>query len=235
MIDAVLLDLDETLLDLDTDDFLKRYFKKLGEHLAPFVDRETFADNLWASTGAMVYSTDPDLTNREAFIRHFSTWVQHPQEVVWPCIDEFYDKVFPALQGNAGPFPGVPEVIEKLRKEGKTLVLATNPIFPLSAIAHRIAWAGLSIDDFSLVTSYEKMHFCKPNPRYFLEISEMINIAPEKCLMAGNDPELDIKGAAEANMKTYLVDNSLPAVEAEKGRGPVSGILDYLDYLKEQK
>ena len=52
--------------------------------------------------------------------------------------------------------------------------------------------------------------------------------------MAGNDPELDIKGAAEANMKPYLVDNSLP-LEAEKGRGPVSGILDYLDYLKEQK
>ena len=36
--------------------------------------------------------------------------------------------------------------IELLKDKGYNLVVATNPLFPLKAILHRIQWAGLSAD-----------------------------------------------------------------------------------------
>ncbi|NLN06326.1 MAG: HAD family hydrolase [Firmicutes bacterium] len=235
MIEAILLDLDGTLLNVDMDSFLERYLKKLAQHLAAFTDPASFSKNLWASTGAMVRNTDPQKTNKDAFIEHFCTWMDHSQEQVWPCIDEFYENVFPTLQEDIGPFPGVPYVMEKLRQSGCRLVLATNPIFPLSAILHRMKWAGLNPEDFALITSYEKMHYCKPNPMYYLEIARMINVAPEKCLMVGNEYLFDIEPAEKAGMHTFLVDETLGALDNENKRGRLLDLLTFLSSLTAQK
>ncbi|NLM52296.1 MAG: HAD family hydrolase [Firmicutes bacterium] len=231
MIKAILFDLDGTLLDIDMDKFIKNYFQRLCDHLQGFVDPQTFAQNLWASTGAMVENNNPKLTNQEAFLQHFYTWMEHPHEQVWPLIDQFYEQIFPTLQEDSSPFPEILELFAYLNKLDLKLVLATNPIFPRSAILHRLKWSQLHPDDFALITTYENMHYTKPNPKYYLEIAAMINVLPQNCLMVGNDYELDIKPAAKIGMKTFYVDANCTNPDFTKACGNVSHILPYIRML----
>ena len=100
-------------------------------------------------------------------------------------------------------------MVNTARRKGLRLVLATNPVFPLRAVEHRLDWAGLNSAAFDLITTVDNMHFCKPQPEYYLEIAAMIGIPPEQCLMAGNDVEEDITAAAAAGMETFLADRFL--------------------------
>ena len=71
-------------------------------------------------------------------------------------------------------------------------MLATNPFFPAIATESRIRWAGLAPEDFELYTTYEYCSYCKPNPKYYLEILEKIGVTPEECMMVGNDVTEDM-------------------------------------------
>ena len=216
MIEAILFDLDGTLLDVDMDDFLDRYMLKLAACFS--ADEKSFTKNLWTSTSAMINNKDPQITNEEAFMEHFLTWINHPRNEVMQRIHDFYEKVFSTLQATAGPFPHTEAAVAAARKLQCPLVLATNPIFPMVAIRHRMKWAGLQEKDFALITAYENMHFAKPNPDYYLEIAQILGVNPARCLMVGNDPVFDIRAAAEAGLITYFVDESLPGLNKNRGR-----------------
>ncbi|MCR3921486.1 MAG: HAD family hydrolase [Firmicutes bacterium] len=229
MIEAILFDLDGTLLDVDMDDFLDRYIPKLSAHLADFAEPKSFAKNLWAATSAMVKNTESTVTNEEAFIEHFLTWIDHAPADVLPHIHEFYEEIFPTLQGRARPFPHVQTAIDAAKRFECPIVLATNPIFPLAAIVHRLAWAGLTKEEFTLITSYENMHFCKPNPAYYLEIAEMLKVEPHNCVMIGNDVDFDIRPAAATNMKTFLIADTQKDMDTDNASGPLEDLSIFLD------
>ena len=53
------------------------------------------------------------------------------------------------------------------------------------------------------------MHYCKPNPKYYTEILEMLGKKPEECLMVGNNTDEDCAAAQAAGMKTILVTDCL--------------------------
>ncbi|PLV60085.1 HAD family hydrolase [Thermotoga sp. KOL6] len=100
---------------------------------------------------------------------------------------EFYSgEFFDTLKGTLKPIGKVLELLKERKKEGK-IVLATNPVFPKLAIIKRLNWIGLSESDFDLITDMENFHFCKPDPRYYLEICEKLNASPEDCIMYGDD------------------------------------------------
>jgi FMN phosphatase YigB (HAD superfamily) len=71
--------------------------------------------------------------------------------------------------------------------------------------ATRLSWLGLSPEDFDLVTCYTSDKFCKPNPAYFHDVCQRMDIDPAKCLMIGNDDREDMHCAAAAGMDAYLV------------------------------
>jgi HAD superfamily hydrolase (TIGR01549 family) len=230
LIEAILFDLDGTLLDVDMDDFLDRYLLKLSTHLN-YADPERFAKNIWASTGAMVKNTDPALTNEDAFLQHFFKWIEQPQNEVMQLITDFYQHVFPSLQADAGPFPHTQTAVNAARKLQCPLVLATNPIFPLAAIKHRLTWAGLAAEDFALITAYENMHFTKPNPQYYREIASKLNVNPHNCIMVGNDIMFDIQPAKEAGFKTYFVDETAGGFNQAESSGRLQDLVIYLDSI----
>ena len=97
------------------------------------------------------------------------------------------------------------DMIFAARANNRKVVLATNPVFPMAAQLERISWIGLEKSDFDLITSYENSNFCKPNPKYYLDICDKIGVAPENCLMIGNDESDDMKGASMAGMECFLV------------------------------
>ena len=74
MIDAVLFDLDGTLLDIDIEGFLRRYFAVLGPAMAPLLgdaaDPRVALAAVISGTEAM-QSDHPGRTNMDVFVERF--------------------------------------------------------------------------------------------------------------------------------------------------------------------
>ncbi len=205
---ALLFDLDGTLLGLDIEKFVPAYIEALSEKFTGYIEKNDFARFLFEATNIMVRNRDPLKNNETVFYEEFCRLTEQPFDRIKPVVDSFYRDVFPKLSYWGEELPYARAVVEKAKHKHLTLVLATNPIFPAAAILQRLSWSGLSKRDFSLVTTMENMHFCKPNPEYYQEISQQINCSPENCLMVGNDTLEDLS-ASETGMDTFLVEDCL--------------------------
>ncbi|MFC4769290.1 HAD family hydrolase [Effusibacillus consociatus] len=208
MLNTLLFDLDGTLLPMDNDEFTRGYFKHLVPHVVHLLDQEKFIAQLWASTEEMVRNDDASKTNEEVFKEDFLSKISIREEDIWPVLLDFYQKEFGALSHLASPTPLSRQVVQTAIEKGYSVVLATNPLFPRSAIEARMKWAGVDDLPFDLVTTLEEMHFCKPNPNYYREILQKIGKMPEECMMIGNDGYEDMV-AGKLGMQTYLVTDCL--------------------------
>ena len=204
---AILFDLDGTLLDLDLDEFLPRYFAALETAAAPLAAHAPadagIMSALHAATRRMM-EDHSELTNRTVFFTEFAGRTGVDLAEHWPVFESFYRDVFPTLADTARPAPGGREAVEAARSLGLKVAIATNPIFPRVAVDHRIAWAGLGDMRFDLVTTYEDMTACKPHPAYYRQIAAALGVHPRDCLMVGDDHVLDL-AAADVGMRTYYV------------------------------
>lgn len=205
---ALLFDLDGTLLPFHHERFMKGYFQKLVPAVAEVVDPERIVGQIWQATEAMIGNEDPALTNEEAFRRAFFTATGYPEAPVWERFTWFYETVFPELAALTEPTPVAREICQTALDKGYLVVLATNPIFPDAAVRHRMRWAGIDDIPFALVTTMEHMHYCKPNPKYYVEILERLDLAPDECIMIGNDVQED-GVAGQLGMETFLVTDCL--------------------------
>jgi FMN phosphatase YigB (HAD superfamily) len=205
---TLLFDLDGTLLPMDMDVFMKAYFQAVARKLAHLLQPEKLISDIWHGTTAMVENCDRSRTNSDVFWSDFLTRIDFPAEAMEPMFDEFYEREFPSLRQATGPNPLARPLIENLIRKGFQVAIATNPIFPERAIRERLRW--LEIDDlpYALVTAYESMHFCKPNPEYYSEVLELLGAAPGDCLMIGNDVGEDLV-AGSLGIKTFLVEDWL--------------------------
>ena len=224
---AVLFDLDGTLLDVDIDVFMSRYFAALTEHSRPVYEGDGLVDALLGATRAM-WEEHPDRTNRDVFHEAFLDLSGIDLDEHWELFEDFYENRFEALGDGMGPKPGARRAVETSLALGLKTVVATNPMFPRTAIEKRLGWAGVRDIDYDLVTTYENMHACTPHAAYFLEIAEMLAVSPEECLMVGDDPGLDLPASA-VGMTTYYVGDA-PDVEADM-RGDLEGLSELLPTL----
>jgi FMN phosphatase YigB (HAD superfamily) len=227
---ALLLDLDGTLIDLDIELFVPAYIRLLAPVFSKFCEPEAFAVHLICSTRAMVEKSEPGLTNEAVFFTDFCRRLGQPYEKVFPLFEQFYELEFPLLRSWSRPRSHAQELVQTARRRGLKLVLATNPLFPLAAVANRLEWGGLSPDTFDLVTTVENSHFCKPRPEYYLEIAEKIGCSPSECLMAGNDVQEDLC-AAEVGMDTFLVEGMILDREGGERQYTYRGSLEDLAKL----
>lgn len=209
MLTGVLFDLDGTLLDIDIDGFLGDYFGALGPVVAGVlgdgVDPAVGLRAVIESTSAMVES-HPGRTNQSVFNERFEglTGVNLDLEEYALPFERFYAEVFPTLRKTIGPRDGGREAVQTALDLGLRVAIATNPIFPLSAIRERMRWADVDDLEVQAVTSYESMHATKPLLAYFSETAELIGAATHGCLMVGDDRVLDM-GAADIGMRTFYV------------------------------
>ncbi len=206
MIKYVFFDLDGTLLPMDQDEFVRVYFTELCKRFCPVlgIDDKTLVKSVWKATGAMI-KNDGSEPNVKAFWKTFAKLcgkgvLNHVKD-----FDNFYMNEFNECKAFCKFNPNIPEIIRVLKNKGYTLVAATNPLFPPVAIYNRLSWAGVSKDDFALVTTYENSSTCKPNPAYFTEIIGKLGAEPEECMMVGNDVDEDIIASSEAGMSGYLL------------------------------
>ncbi|MFC0560288.1 HAD family hydrolase [Halalkalibacter alkalisediminis] len=202
---ALLFDLDGTLLPMDTDQFIKHYIAELAKRMESLMDPNEFVKALLTGTAAMIKNRESTKTNEQVFEETFLPLTSLQKEEIWPVLDDFYESIFPTFSHLTKPTKLAKQVVEEAIKQGYKVAVATNPLFPKSAIYHRLTWAEIDELPFELVTVYENMAFTKPHQEYYQEISNRLSVTPEECMMIGNDKQEDMV-ASSIGMKTFLVE-----------------------------
>jgi FMN phosphatase YigB (HAD superfamily) len=208
MIRAVLFDLDGTLLQVDTREFVEAYIRLLAKWFATRVEPARFVRQLTGATRAMMDNRDPSRMNREVFAQAFYEPLGLTEASAAAHLAQFYAREYPTLQALTRSDPTARRAVVAALTRDLQTVLATNPIFPETAIRQRMAWAGVADLPFARVTHYENSHFCKPHLEYFLEVCTAIDRRPAECLMVGNDTDEDVV-VRSVGMRSYLVTDHL--------------------------
>ena len=204
---AILFDLDGTLLDIDINAFLTKYFSALTEAVGSIVEDPASVsgamDGIMHATDQMM-KPHPGVTNQRVFVDALRAATGIDIEQHWEVFDRFYEETFPGLGAELGPAPGAHDAWSAALRCGLKVAVATNPIFPAVAIEHRLRWAGIDRGTASIVTTYEVMTASKPHAEYYRQTAEMLGVDPSDCLMVGDDGYLDMP-AADIGMETFYV------------------------------
>lgn len=219
MIKTVLFDLDDTLLGNDMDVFLPQYFALLDKYAARCLGVANFIPSVLKASELMTRNTDPALTNNEVFWQEIDKLVTLDRMESDRLFDDFYRGEFNQLQSITETVPGAVDIVHTCFRKGYKVVIATNPMFPRTAVEARLKWAGIPESDFpyELVTTIENMHATKPHQEYYREILAGVDCAPSEALMVGDDWQRDIEPAAAVGLHTFWI--QLP------GKTPVDAAL----------
>jgi FMN phosphatase YigB (HAD superfamily) len=206
---VLMIDLDGTLLDIEVAFFLGPMVQAMHGCFEELVSRDTFTEGLFRGIEEIMAKPRPEgETNQDGFTSTFSALTGVSPEEVVRRFDRFYSDVFPTLNGHARPRDGAGWFVRKASERGYRLVLATNPIFPTTAVIERLGWAGVDPGMFDFIPGLETMGSCKPQVEYFFDLADRAGVSPTTCLMIGNDVQQDLP-ASETGMDTFLVEGHL--------------------------
>lgn len=205
---TILFDLDGTLLPMDQDAFVHTYFRELAAQMVPLgFEKQLFIKAMWAGIQAMM-KNDGFRLNEKAFWDTFSAACGKDITAHMDTFEQFYRNDFEKARVHCNCNPAVPQLIHELKAAGHRVVLATSPVYPQIATNARIRWAGLEPSDFELVTTYENCGFCKPNPAYYSDLAQRLQVKAADCVMVGNDVEDDLPSAT-VGMQVFLLTDHL--------------------------
>lgn len=220
---TLLVDLDDTLLGNEMSTFLPAYLHALGEHLSSYAEPERLISTLLSATQQMIENPQPDRSLKESFDAIFYGSLGISINEMQEALDVFYAEIFPRLQSYTVFRPQAVDFVEQALDLGYEIVIATNPLFPRTAILQRLAWAGLSLEKYplSLVTSVEDFHFAKPNPAFFAEILAHLGWPDRPTVMVGDDLYNDITPARQLGIPAFWI--TLDGSQSSNGPfGPTS-------------
>ncbi len=194
------------MLPLDIENFIDKYFKLLTKEFSDLCRPDELINILMSSINDVI-NNDGNKTNKEVFkLSFFNKITVKDEQQLMARFDEFYCEKFPLLRSQFKFDYDAADLIASLKKRKYKLVLATNPIFPRKAILERIKWTNVNPEVFAFISSYENMHYSKPNINYYKEIMSLINENPVNCIMVGNDVQEDMI-AGKLGIKTFLVED----------------------------
>lgn len=225
MIQAVLFDMDATLLDINLTAFIAAYAADVSKIMARISGRPalSFGPALARCYLAMgdVSRTD-GLTNAQVFCREFErlTGIPLQDPAVADALHTYEREVLPrrsAGLANAHPMEGGIAAIERAREMGLVVALATNPSFDEQCIRVRMGWAGIADIPFARVSHMGNSTRLKPKARYYEEFVATLGLAPSECLMVGNDARRDFPRPG-IGMRTAYVGHAHPKDAVWSGR-----------------
>jgi FMN phosphatase YigB (HAD superfamily) len=227
-IQAILFDLDGTLLSNNMDDFLPHYFELLGRRMAHIMRPKPFLAHLMRATRVMI-ANDGHATNEQVFAKAFFPVNGHLRQEVEPLFRDFYANDFPSLRRYTQRKPEARHIVQLAFDLGLKVVIATNPVFPAVAVHQRLAWAGVDDLPYDLVTTYENSWAAKPNLLYFEQVLERIRQPASATLVVG-DEDMDMV-AAHLGCRTFLVPGPRSDLAASTPQPTYQGTLTDLETL----
>ncbi len=209
--EALLFDLDGTLIYFDPDLFVKTY---LGTAAKFFIDLipnpENFYQELLRSTDVMENSDNKETTTLEEFLLDFCPKFEVECDKITERFLQFYQTDYSAIKPLISQMDGAKNLLSKIKQHlpQTKVILATNPVFPFIAVQKRMKWGNISEEFFELITHAQNSFYCKNNKNYWLNIAKEMNINPNNSLMIGNDGYRDLV-AKKHGYQTFLVETAL--------------------------
>jgi FMN phosphatase YigB (HAD superfamily) len=207
VVKAILFDLDDTLLGNSMETFVPAYLQAIARHMGDLIPAERLIAELMRATQTMDANDGSGPTNEDAFAAAFYPAVGYAQDELKPIFEQFYRDEFPKLQPLTQTRSEARLLVEWAFDHALHVVIATNPMFPRTAVEQRLAWAGVPVSefDYALVTVYEDMHATKSHPAYYREILARVGHQPDESLMVGDDWAGDIVQATRVGIPTYWI------------------------------
>jgi FMN phosphatase YigB (HAD superfamily) len=232
-ITTVLFDLDGTLIGMDQDEFIRLYFIAILDKLSKLgYDKKEMYEAIEGSIQA-TKRNDGTMTNEQRFWQTFDSITGGIPASVKDALDDFYKNEFiSVLEGSCRKYPRACEIIQCAKDKGLRVILATNPLFPAVATYRRIRLGGMEPSDFDYVTAYENSSYAKPNPDYFRELLEKLNISSKECVMIGNDTKDDFAAHALGIPVFILTDGLINQGGVDLAEYPHGGFDDLISYIK---
>lgn len=187
--------------------FIPAYFHSLTEFMADHVEPDRLIQQLLVATRAMDEDGDPQTTNEQSSASVFFPGLGRERSELEPVFERFYSEAFPGLRPLTSPVEGADEAVRWALAGRRQVAVATNPLFPRTAIVQRLEWAGLRLEElpFDLVTSYEEMHFTKVRPAYYAEVADRLDRWPRECVMVGDNWAWDVAHSVAAGMAAWWI------------------------------
>ena len=130
--------------------------------------------------------------------------------------------------GFLEPYPNVDYVLLKLKSKGIKLGIITDA--PKLKAWIRLASMKLS-NYFDIVVAFEDTKQLKPSKLPFKAALKKLRLKPSECLMVGDWPERDIKGAKQIGMKTCFARYGNPKIKKSYADYEIDNIKMLLDIV----
>lgn len=217
MIKAVLFDMDDTLLDINLTAFMTRYVADVSHILSAISGRPALSFGLPFARSYLALASErrkDSLTNLAFFFREFErlSGVPVSEPAIVDAVTYYERELLPRLSGGlvaARPMEGGLAAIERVDDLGLTCALATNPSFSEACIRVRMGWARIDDAPFARVSHMGNSTRLKPSAGYYEEFVSALGLAPEECLMVGNDARRDFSHP-DVGLRTIYVGHARP-------------------------
>lgn len=236
---TLLLDLDDTLLTNPLETFMPAYIHLLSAALSEFIDPGKMVPQLLRATDLMIEKNVPCGTLEQVFDANFYAPLGVHKSDLAAVISQYYSTAYQQLRNGTSIRPQAKILMDHAFSRGWTVVIATNPLFPRQAILSRLEWAGIPLSEYpyALVTTFETMHFAKPNPAYYAEILSQLGWVEQPVCMVGNSLNEDLLPAARIGIPGYWINGEnekLSTMLPESSRtGKLEEIIPCLDEIAE--
>ena len=126
------------------------------------------------------------------------------------------------------PFPGTKRTLIRLKEKGMKLAIVSDA----PKIKAWLRLTAMKIDDFfDVVVAKEDTGRLKPSRLPFRAALKKLNLKPEECLMVGDMPDKDIRGARALGIKTCYAEygstyNKKKTVRSDFTIGDISQLAD---------
>ena len=229
---VILFDLDDTLLQMNQDLFLKKYFGLIYSYSAKLGYNPDEFMPLFNKAALSIIKNDGSRTNEQLFWDYLRPKYPNVEEMKLQ-FDNLYETEFKSIEEivNKSDIPN--SIIKELKKKGYKIILATNPLFPKVCTYERIRWAGLDVNDFDHVTTYEDYHYTKPSHKYYEEIFTKLNLDMNGSIMVGNDVSDDFSDIPEGISKILITDYLINTKNLPIDM-PSYTLKGFLEYVKEE-
>ena len=233
MIKAILFDLDGTLLSMNVKQYVTLYTESLSAKFAtkgfdPKLIAKVVMDSI-----KITLTNDGSKTNEEVFWSVFEKETKIKKDSIIHLVKEYYDHEFNITKKACNKFNESKLIIDYLKTKDYKLILATNPLFPKEATYKRVEWAGLHYTDFDYITTYENSSFTKPNPLYFKEILDKLNLKINEVIMIGNNL-IEDGAITKLNGKFAIITNEMENKDTTIENYIFKGNLnEFYSYIKE--
>lgn len=216
MLQAIIFDMDDTLLDwskreMSWEDFNRKHlrgiFDYVNAHLLPLEDFEALLNEVQTRSIAAWKHARTDLVAprfvtvlRDALCALGVDEARLDDATIDACLHAYNWSGMPDVVA----FPEVNAVLAALRAGGMRLGLVTNAFQTMWMRDNELRRLGIAPEQFDCRLSAADAGYIKPHPEIFVKALACLGLPASAAIFVGDSPKDDIEGAQRAGMRAVL-------------------------------